>query len=161
VKGRALKNTLVDIIDETKLSLCIECGKCVAGCPLADIYEYYSYEYSARGIIRKTLLGIDILGRKEIWFCLRCDICAEVCPAGVKYAEFIDDIRQLALRRGVSQYCSFCERCGRCYLPLPTRQHIGEVLAEKEESDEFLKLCPECRRHGLARLINPPIASRE
>ena len=47
---------LARIIDEKKLSLCVECGKCVASCPMAEFYDRFSFLFSARGIIKKALL---------------------------------------------------------------------------------------------------------
>ncbi len=152
-EGNLLEDALDKIIDEAKLFLCVECGKCVAGCPLAELYERFSYEFSARGIIKKTLLGFDIWKNKEIWFCLGCEVCAQSCPAGVKYAEFIEDARQLAISEGITKHCLFCKRCGRCYLPLPTLEHVRGALEEMKAASQFLNLCPECRRRDFAERV--------
>jgi len=139
-----VKDTINKIINEAQLFYCVECGKCVAGCPLAEIYEDFSYEFSARGIIRKALLGFDIMESKDIWFCLNCDLCAEICPTGVKYAQFIENTRLLAIGEGLVENCSVCEHCGQYYLPLPTLEHLKGTMGKLP--DEFLNLCPNCRR---------------
>lgn len=152
-EGNLLKDALDKIIDETRLSLCVECGKCVAGCPLAELYERFSYEFSARGIIKKALLGFDVWRKREIWFCLGCDVCAQSCPAGVRYAEFIEAVRQLAISESVTEHCVFCERCGRYYLPMPTLEYMRETLEERKADSQFLNLCPDCRRRDLAERV--------
>jgi len=154
----ARKDLLTKIIDEKKLSLCVECGKCVASCPMAEFYDRFSFMFSARGIIKKALLGLDILKDSNIWFCLECDTCAKLCPAGVKYAEFVEDIRQLAISEGITENSVICPRCGRYYLPLPTVERLKEVLAGTGLTSEFIELCPQCRRDDVARkLAFPPV----
>jgi len=152
------KDPLAKIIDEKKLSLCVECGKCVASCPMAAFYDRFSFLFSARGIIKKALLGLDILKDSNIWFCLECDTCAKLCPAGVKYAEFVEDIRQLAIKEGITKSSVVCPRCGRYYLPLPTVERLKEVLDGKGLAGEFIELCPQCRRDDMAeKLAFPPV----
>ena len=151
-----MKDTLDKIIDEAKLPLCVECGKCVAGCPLAELYKDFSYEFSARGIIKKALLGSDVSKNREFWFCLACDVCAQMCPAGVKFAEFVEAARQLAISEGVTEYCFLCERCGRCYLPIPTLECIKEKLEEMKNPAQYLNLCPDCRKDNLAEKVKSP-----
>lgn len=150
------KDELAKLIDEKKLPLCVECGKCVASCPMAEFYDRFSFLFSARGIIKKALLGLDILKDSNIWFCLECDTCAKLCPAGVKYAEFVEDIRQLAIRKGIIKNSMVCPRCGRYYLPLPTMERLKEVLAGKGLADEFVELCPQCRRDNVAEKMAFP-----
>lgn len=156
-----MKDTLDKIINEAKLFYCVECGKCVAGCPLAEIYEDFSYEFSCRGIVRKALLGFNVLESKEIWFCLNCDLCAEICPTGVKYAQFIEDARLLAIGEGIIENCSFCERCGRYYVPVPTLGHFKGIFEGKKLPDEFLNLCPNCRRDDYAEEVKITVFRRE
>jgi heterodisulfide reductase subunit C len=143
-------NVLAELIDQKKLTLCVECGKCVAGCPMVDVYEQFSYKLSARGIIKKALLGLDLLNDINIWFCLACDTCARICPAGVKYAEFIETIRQLVISEGKTDNCRFCESCGRYFVQLPLSEHLKDELGETSSSGEFLDLCPHCRRDSAA-----------
>ena len=149
-KVNPVPDPLDRIIDEKQLSLCVECGKCVASCPMAELYQHFSHGFSARGVIKKALLGLDILKDKDIWYCLACDTCAKLCPAGVKYAEFIEDIRQLAVSEGTTENCLFCERCGRYYLPVPTLDRLQEILKELNISTEYSNLCPQCRRDDVA-----------
>ena len=147
---------LAEIINEKRLSCCVEGGKCVATCPMGDFYGSLSFLFSPRGIITKALLGADILKDSNVWFCLQCDMCARMCPAGVKYAEFVEDIRQLAMKEGITENSVICPRCGRYYLPLPTVERLKEVLAGKGLANEFVELCPQCRRDDTAEKLAFP-----
>jgi Fe-S oxidoreductase len=150
------KDSLTKLIDEKKLALCVECGKCVASCPMAEFYDKFSFLFSARGIIKKALLGLDVLKDSNIWFCLECDTCAKLCPAGVKYAEFVEAIRQLAISEGITESSVVCPRCGRYYLPLPTVERLKGILDEMGLEGEFIELCPQCRRSDTAEKLAFP-----
>ncbi len=152
------KDPVTKLIEEKKLSLCVECGKCVASCPMAEFYDRFSFLFSARGIIKKALLGLDMLRDSNIWFCLECDTCARLCPAGVKYAEFVEAIRQLAIRKGITENAVVCSRCGGYYLPLPTFERLREILAENGLGSEFVSLCPRCRQTDVAEKLAFPTA---
>ena len=155
------KDTLAKIIDEKKLTLCVECGKCVASCPMAEFYDRFSFLFSAQGVIKKTLLGLDILNDPNIWFCLECELCAQLCPAGVKYAEFVEDVRQLAISEGITENSVVCPRCGRYHQPLPTVERLKEVLASSGLDAEFTELCPQCRRDEVAKKFAfPPVLAK-
>ena len=155
-----MKDALDKVIDEKKLSLCVECGKCVAGCPLAEIHSRrFSKEFSARGVIKRALMGFDVWKNKEIWFCLGCNLCAQSCPSGVRYAEFIENARELALSNNITDYCLFCERCGRCYLPIPTVEYMRGAMEERKADSHYLNLCPECRNHDFAARVRFPASS--
>ena len=158
-KKDLMEDTLDKIIEEKNLSLCVECGKCIAGCPLAELHECFSYEFSALGVIKRAVQGVDVLRDRRTWFCLGCEVCAQMCPAGVKFAEFIEAARQLAISEGITEYGSFCERCGRYYLPTPTLEGIQEKLAERRVRDELVNLCPDCRKRGLVEKAKSPLAS--
>ena len=162
-EGKAIveKDPLAKIIDDKKLALCVECGKCVASCPMAEFYNRFSFLFSARGVIKKALLGLDILKDSNIWFCLECELCSRLCPAGVKYAEFVEDIRQLAISEGITENSVICPRCGRYHQPLPTVERLKEVLAGSGLDGEFTELCPQCRRDEVAeKLAFPPVSAK-
>jgi len=141
-------DNLVDkLFKQSKLFYCIECGKCTTICPMQKIFDNFSYEISPRGIIKRVSLGLNVLKSKEIWFCQNCTACTEACPAGVKYAEFIDSLRLLAINEGIIRNCSFCERCGQYYLSTLTLDNIKGILEERKLSSGYLNLCPKCRRY--------------
>jgi len=131
------------VVEETALSLCVECGKCVAACPMAEIFEDFSYQVSPRGIVERVLLDLDVLEEVGIWFCLTCDVCTQICPAGVRYQDFVEGARLLALKKGVTEHGLFCQTCGNYFLPLHTLEYLREKLGER--ANGYLTLCPKCR----------------
>lgn len=76
---------------------CFQCGKCTATCPINRVDE----NYSPARIVRETLLGFrDVLSSNLIWLCATCYSCTERCPQGVKLADVIRAIRNLAIKEG-------------------------------------------------------------
>ena len=148
-----MARSIDEIINDKKVFYCVECGKCVAVCPMVEVYQEFAYELSPRGINKRALLGfdvLDILKDKKIWFCLGCTVCTEICPAGVKYAEFIESLRLLAIKEGNIDYCVKCKRCGDYFIPTPILDNMRGALEEMKVDSQFLNLCPECRRRNFA-----------
>jgi heterodisulfide reductase subunit C len=140
-----VEDKISKLINEYKLYYCVECGKCVAGCPMNEIYDDFSYSFCSRGIIRKAMLEQDVVDSGDIWRCLRCDLCANVCPAGVSYAQFIADARNMAMAEGHTENAAYCECCGEYYLPLPTVDAYHHILDKNERPNGYTKLCPKCK----------------
>ncbi len=84
-----IHDEIVNIIDP-KIYNCYQCGRCTAGCPLADVYEYQPNE-----IIRLIQLNkIDsIFKANSIYICLSCEICSSRCPQEVKIASIMNYLR--------------------------------------------------------------------
>jgi Fe-S oxidoreductase len=141
--------TAIDkLANETKSDLCLECGKCAASCP---------FELWPMTIVEEALLGFDILKGEHIWSCFTCDVCTKACPSGVRFADFIEAVRLLAISRGITEYCVACERCGQYYLPIPIERHIEEILKQKGLPSQFPNLCPRCRKHVYADRMATPL----
>jgi len=152
------ENSIGELMKETRVFLCVECGKCASACPMTEMFEDFSYEVSPRGIVEKALFGFDILTDIGIWFCLTCDVCTQLCPAGVRFQDFVQGVRALAMEEGVTEHGLFCERCGQYVLPIHTVEYIEEKLGEKEVPAEYLSLCPKCRQYDFtakAKALRP------
>lgn len=124
---------------------CVECGKCVAICPMSEMYPSFSFEMSPRGLIKKALLMEDISGDEAIWCCTQCNACTELCPEGVACGELIKGLRDTALARGLLENTKSCLCCGRDFVSVPVMEYIQ--LRLREEFADILHLCPSCRRH--------------
>ncbi len=76
---------------------CYQCGKCTAGCPLADIFEYKPNQ-----IIMLVQNGRieDIINSNSIFLCLTCEICSSRCPQDVHIARIMNYIRNEAWKMG-------------------------------------------------------------
>ena len=80
-----------------QLSLCYQCGKCTAGCPIAG-----SGEAPPHKIMYMAQLGLKerVLSSPAIWLCVSCATCTARCPKGVDLAEIMNSLRELAVREG-------------------------------------------------------------
>jgi len=78
------------------LLACYQCGKCSAGCPMAE-----HMDIPPNQMIRLAQLGCEeeLLSCEAAWLCVSCMTCNSRCPKGVKIAETIEAIRQIQLRR--------------------------------------------------------------
>jgi heterodisulfide reductase subunit C len=146
------------LADQYGLFLCVECGKCVAVCPMEEIYTQVSYEMSPRGIIERILLDPELPEDDCMWFCLTCDLCTNLCPAGVRFRDFVEVIRQVAMKTGVTEYSSFCESCGTYLYPQHILAHLKQVLDGNTE--ELLRHCPRCRRYEIGGKVKAQLPGK-
>ncbi len=77
---------------------CYQCGKCSAGCPIAEDMNLLPNQ-----VIRLLQLGLvdEALRSKTIWLCASCETCTTRCPREVDLAAVMDALRNLAIRKGV------------------------------------------------------------
>ncbi|MBW2598738.1 MAG: 4Fe-4S dicluster domain-containing protein [Deltaproteobacteria bacterium] len=126
---------------------CVECGKCVAVCPMAEMYTNFSIEMSPRGIIKKTLNGNNIITDENIWYCTECNAGTDVCPQGVSCRDLIRDLRKIAIEENVVENIKYCTRCGKQFLSVPAKNFVFKRLKEEPPNVlDVLELCPSCRR---------------
>lgn len=94
------------LADHIKLSTgqsaakCYQCGKCSAGCPLAE-----EMDIPPSRMLRMLQLGDPkieerLLSSYGIWLCLTCETCFVRCPKEVDIPRIMDFLRGEALRRG-------------------------------------------------------------
>lgn len=76
---------------------CYQCGKCTAGCPLAD-----GMDLMPREVIRYLQLGaLDIvLNAKTPWICAQCVVCSSRCPQNVDICSTMRAVRLASKRAG-------------------------------------------------------------
>jgi len=84
----------IEKISGQKLLACYQCGKCSAGCPMANFMDVLPNQ-----MIRMAQLGMQkqLLETKAIWMCVSCLTCNSRCPKGIKIAEVIEALRKAAL----------------------------------------------------------------
>lgn len=88
----------IEKISGERISLCYQCGKCSAGCPVA-----YAMDYLPNQITRFAQLGMveKLMQSSTIWICASCQMCSVRCPRGIELARIMDALRILAKRRGI------------------------------------------------------------
>ncbi len=95
--GRAAEDFIakVEALSGQDLLACYQCGKCSAGCPMAQYMDILPNQ-----MIRYAQLGLrdELLSSEAIWLCVSCLTCNSRCPKGVKIAEVIEAVRQVLLR---------------------------------------------------------------
>ncbi len=81
-----------------KVSLCYQCGKCSAGCPIA-----FQMDYLPNQVMRMIQLGMEehVLSSRTIWLCASCLTCSARCPREIDVAEIMDYLRRRAYRKGI------------------------------------------------------------
>jgi len=84
-----IRHELVTIV-EPNIYYCYQCGKCTAGCPLSDVYEYQPNE-----VIRLIQLDkiASILNANSVYLCASCEICSSRCPQEVDIAAVMNYLR--------------------------------------------------------------------
>jgi heterodisulfide reductase subunit C2 len=74
---------------------CYQCGKCSAGCPMAEELALKPHDILRMIQQRKD----DRLFRDpSMWMCLTCETCTARCPNDVDPARIIDGLREIALQ---------------------------------------------------------------
>ncbi len=77
-----------------KLFACYQCGKCSAGCPMAE-----SMDLLPNRVIREAQLGNEslLMVCRAVWFCSSCFACAVRCPKGLDVARIMEAVRILQM----------------------------------------------------------------
>jgi heterodisulfide reductase subunit C2 len=89
----------VERLAETRVSDCYQCGKCSAGCPMAEHMDLLPNQLM-------RLVQLDRLDRAmradALWKCVSCMTCSTRCPKDVQCAGVLDALRQMAIEQGVA-----------------------------------------------------------
>ena len=80
------------------ISSCFLCRTCVSSCPITFVEP----KFSPLGIIRAVLYGFmdEVLSGDLIWLCTSCYSCQERCPQGIRIADFIVRVKNMAVEKG-------------------------------------------------------------
>jgi heterodisulfide reductase subunit C len=72
--------------------LCLQCGKCTAGCPFADDMDLRPHQ-----IVRLAQLGLteELMECEAIYYCATCFTCVSRCPMAIDIAAISEAIRLL------------------------------------------------------------------
>jgi len=147
-----LDESLRRIGKEAGIDRCVECGRCTAVCPMAEMYVNFSIAMSPRGIIKKALTGESLAADRNLWYCTECNAGTDACPQQVSCRDLVRGLRRLALDAGKQEEMSVCPCCGERFLALPVEDFVlGRLREEPPNVKNWLKLCPACRREGYLR----------
>jgi heterodisulfide reductase subunit C len=89
---RVLEKTGVDV------ARCYQCGKCSAGCPLANDMDFPPSQIMHLLQLREFPEFAEMALRSHtIWLCLTCEICYARCPMEIDIPKLMDALRSESL----------------------------------------------------------------
>ena len=88
---------LRSIITDTRIRLCLDCGKCTVVCPVARYDTDFNPRLLVQGVLGQNGSGPADAG---IWACISCGMCMERCNYHVNFTDFIRSLRYKALLEG-------------------------------------------------------------
>ena len=84
----------VETISGENLSLCYQCGKCSATCPLSPQMDLMPHQ-----VVRYLQLGLEqVFEAKSYWLCATCFSCETQCPRGLDVSKICEALRTIKLR---------------------------------------------------------------
>lgn len=88
----------VESLAHTRVADCYQCGKCSAGCPMAEAMDVLPHQ-----LIRQVQMGlVDRAASSESpWICVSCMTCSTRCPQEVECAGVLDALKQISVEREI------------------------------------------------------------
>jgi heterodisulfide reductase subunit C len=86
----------VEQLAHTEVVNCYQCGKCSAGCPMAERMDVLPSQ-----IIRFVQIGEVNEAAKSgsVWQCVSCLTCSTRCPKSVNIAGVMDALKEISLQK--------------------------------------------------------------
>ncbi len=164
LSGKVLEQTSVNS------ARCYQCGKCSAGCPLAEEMDFTSSMVMRMLQVEDEQTDKELLQSQSIWLCASCEMCISRCPMSIDIPKIMDFLRQKAIEKGLQNkaaskniipfHRSFLDMIrftGRSY-------EIGLIADYKLRSKDFfqdLKLAPKMLMKGKLPIIPESIKNRK
>lgn len=149
---------------------CYQCGKCSAGCPLAEDMDFTSSMVMRMIQTEEDNLDKELLQSQSIWLCASCEMCISRCPMQIDIPKIMDYLRQQSIAKGlqnksankniVSFHRSFLDMIrftGRSY-------EVGMIADYKLRSKKFLQdltLAPKMFLKGKLPIIPERVKDRK
>lgn len=78
---------------------CYQCGKCSAGCPLAEEMDITSSAVMRMLQVEDAKMDEELLRSQTIWLCVSCEMCISRCPMQIEIPKIMDYLRQQSIAR--------------------------------------------------------------
>ncbi len=148
---------------------CLQCGRCAASCPAANVFS----NYNPREVMRRVQDGeeSELIKDPAIWLCGQCYTCNSRCPRNNNPASIILRARERALKQGYAPpeiyqrseaLLSSLFKSGVTVSPSLLKEELG-VLSELVDVDELTKLRAELGlpQHSSREVIIPAEAIQQ
>ncbi len=91
-------NDFIHLYTKENKVKCLQCGRCAAGCPAAQVFS----DYNPRELMRRVQDGEEQELEKDpaIWLCGQCYTCNSRCPRNNNPAAIILHARERAYKHG-------------------------------------------------------------
>ena len=101
VKTRRAATERVRELSGQPIEMCLQCGKCTAGCPFAMEMDLKPHQ-----ITRLVQLGMleELIASEAIYFCATCFTCGNRCPVNIDIAAVAEALRLLASKEGGEKF---------------------------------------------------------
>jgi heterodisulfide reductase subunit C len=88
------KHKLLNTPGGESFKYCYQCGTCTATCPIARFIDVFR----PNKIIHLAKLGVrGVTQSNAVWLCVNCYSCTERCPQGVKVADIMRALKNIAV----------------------------------------------------------------
>jgi len=84
------------------LNHCYQCGKCAAGCPVADAMDHAPCQTLRLLQYESSDFDRQVLQSEAIWLCLACATCHTRCPQTIDIPKVMDFLRATAVQQGLA-----------------------------------------------------------
>jgi heterodisulfide reductase subunit C len=82
------------------INKCYQCGKCSAGCPVAEEMDYPPSLVMRMLQTEDPVIMDKVLKSMSIWLCVSCEMCLTRCPMEIDIPTLMDHLRQKSLTAG-------------------------------------------------------------
>ena len=92
-----------EVFEQTEVNSarCYQCGKCSAGCPLAEEMDYTSSMVMRMLQTEDKETEKELLQSQSIWLCVSCEMCISRCPMSMDIPKVMDYLRQKSVENGL------------------------------------------------------------
>jgi heterodisulfide reductase subunit C len=148
---------------------CYQCGKCTAGCPVAERMDLRPSVMMRMLQTNDPDLEDEILNSLSIWFCLTCETCYSRCPMEIDIPKVMDYLRERSYTEGKvhpkarnivafhQSFLSTVRKNGRLHemsLILDYKMHSGKLFQD-------VKIAPQMYSKGKLHLLPEQIKNRK
>jgi heterodisulfide reductase subunit D len=115
-----------DIVRQTNVRYCLDCGKCTAVCPVSKYNDQFSPRLIVQNALRNHNDGYD---DPNIWACIGCNMCSIRCSYNVDYVDFIRYLRMKSRNNGARV------THGHCAIPDSIMHLMGNEQVSQNRMD--------------------------